>query len=471
MLSIDFLKSGVAGQEFMDFQKTSFYDVLTACAEKHITDVDGVSMLSEEFGKEAAPIFEKYTGFNNFTFQYPKDKKVNLGVDVGYFSPKHVFNNGLDGLLKVTETTLYRWFQENKVKVFKASIDYKTGKVDGSFKTLPVLLLINPNLNNTFSKELVAKTGVPIAGLLAGACAHELGHVYGGCMMLFTAVSDNLIAKAAVRHYSAAQTTEDRIIVLKDSAALLEIDPAKLEELRAIANNPSEDSFILYWNKLLTQRNRRRSLSVGVETMSSEVVADMYAIRMGCHKGVVAAISVLVDKGIIESTVDTLMFATIMTICTQLFTFPLLAAINPGFALVWIGITFATMFVIGYFSRGYSGIYNADHRRLEDATRQLLAKLREDPHMGSKERAELAEEIEKLVALGKKLKPWYDNTAVGRAMGYVFSGADFKKQEIEHYTQALANNEISVIGLKLAALRNRRDGTDRTPEENKTYEF
>jgi hypothetical protein len=457
MISIDFLKQSRAGIEFIDFQTTRFYDVLAACIEKHISYDTGAAVLKDSVSKELLAIVEEFTGFSNITIKY--EDQGNLAVDTGYFSPKHVLNNeGVDQLMGITKTTLYRWFAENKVKMFKGTIDYTTGKVGGSFKTVPVNLHINKNLSVTFAPEKVAKHGVPLPGIIAGAIAHELGHVFGACMMLYTAASDNLVAKAALAHYKAAGRTEDRVVVLKDTAAILELDPAKIAELQAIAENPNDDSFILYWNKLTVQRNSRRSLSVGVERMSSEVVADMYAIRMGCSKGIIAAISAFVDIGAITVITNSLLSATILTVLADITFLPLLissASFTPFF--VFSGLVFTTLFIADYFSRGYSGVYNADHRRFEDAIRQLIARLKEDKRITAAEKAELTKDIEVLLELGKSFKPWYDNTVIGRAMGWVFNGGDFKKQEIEHYTQVLTNHELNVFSIKLAALKQRRD--------------
>jgi hypothetical protein len=461
MISIDFLKSSRAGIEFIDFQTTRFYDILSTAVEKNITLVNGKSVLGKDVAKDILPIIEEFTGFKNITVKL--EEKGNLAVDTGYFSPHHVFNNeGTDQLMGITKTTLYRWFAENKVKLFKGSIDYSTGKVSGSFATIPVNLHINVNLSVPFEPEKVAKYGVPIHGIIAGAIAHELGHVFGGCMMIYTAASDNLVAKAALQFYKKAEREEDRVMVLKDTASILELDPAKIAELQAIAQNPNEEAFVLYWNKLTVQRNSRRSLSVGVERMSSEVVADMYAIRMGCDKGIIAVISAFIDIGAITHVVNSLISAALFTIIIEML-------MTPGIALtlaagggilpftIFSGCLFTTLFVCEYFSKGYSSVYNADHRRFEDALRQMVAKIKEDKGVGSAEKAELVKTVDQMLELNKKFKPWYDNTVIQRAMGWVFNGGDFKLQEIEHYTQVLSNHELNVFAVKLAALKERRD--------------
>lgn len=67
------------------------------------------------------------------------------------------------------------------------------------------------------------KYGIPYHGLLAGALAHESGHCYGACAMLATTAKDNIIAKAAVAHYRQARNEDDKVIVLKEMAHLLEL--------------------------------------------------------------------------------------------------------------------------------------------------------------------------------------------------------------------------------------------------------
>lgn len=476
MISIDFLKSNRAGNEFIDFQSTRFYDVLSAALEKHISLEDGKAVLLQTVDAAILPIIEEFTGFSNIKVKF--ETKGNLAVDTGYFSPHHVLNNeGTDQLMGATKTTLYRWFAENKVKMFKGTIDYKTGKVGGSFKTVPVNLYINIFLHETFEPAKVAKYGVPMHGIIAGAIAHELGHVFGGCMMIYTAASDNLVAKAALMHYRKAEREEDRVVVLKDAASILELDPAKVAELQAIAQNPTDEAFILYWNKLTVQRNSRRSLSVGVEQMSSEVIADMYALRMGCDKGIIAAISAFADVGAITIVINSLITAALTTIILELVLLtPITLFVAASTTLVpfiiFSGAVFAVSFICAYFGRGYSGVYNADHRRFEDALRQMIAKIREDKNVSPTDKAELVKSVDKMLELSKKFKPWYEDTVIKRTMGWVFNGGDFKLQEIEHYTQVLANHEINNFSHKLAALKARRDPDNiQEREENKTFEF
>lgn len=446
MLSMSFLTQRVEGLEFIEFQRTDFYRRLST----HLVEfINGDGFLDKACEPGLKEIIETYTGFSNIELDFTG--KDNFSVDIGYFSPNHILNNKyLDTLLKPNQTTLYRWFKENKDKVFKGSVDYKTGKVDGSFKTVPVQFLINPNLHETFPKDKVSKFGVPLEGICAGAFAHELGHVFGACSTLATSANDNILAKAALSFYKGV-SKEQRVVVLKDIGSLLEISNTKQAELELIANSESEDTLILYFNKLLAQRNQSRALSVGVSTMTSEVVADMYAIRMGCDKGVIAAISILSSHGCIRTVLDSMLLAGFFSIFVAgpgtIALMVTIGGLTPAVAVI-CG-TFGLLFLMDYFGKGYSDRYNSNHRRLDDALRNLIAKFKEDEGLSATERKELSDEIDRIRSLSKEAAPWYDNTVLHRFVGWVFNGSDFKRQEIEHYSQALANHEINIFSNQL----------------------
>lgn len=453
MISMDFLSKRVAGNEFIDFQSDDFYQKLKACLSSHITYEGSKARLSKDCEVEVLQLIREYVGFKNITIKFME--LGNLYIDAGYMAPGHVLNNaGVDALLKPTQTTLYRWFEQNHLKIFKGGVDYKTGKVFGSFCDIPLEMGINRNITDYFNMEKVAKWGADIPGALAGGLTHELGHAWSACMMLLTTVKDNLVARTALEHYRNVKRPEDRVVVLKDAATLLDIKPADLDELKAFATNERDEQFILYFTKLKAQRDSQRALSVGVTQMTSEVVADMYAIRMGCHKGIIAGVASMVDKGTIRVAMESVLFAVLIA-CNSLWFSVLFASIaGSSIASIFVlaGAIGAVAGILGYFARGYSDVYNSDHRRLEDAMRQLVAKLKESKNLPGKEQAELVQMISMLVDKVKELKPWYDNTGFYRSLGWMFSGSDFKRQEIEHHTQTLNNHELTALGHQLKAL-------------------
>lgn len=455
MLSMSFLTHrSVDGLEFINFQTDDFYVKMSSFLQENINDQ---FVLSKDVGPGIKSILAEFTGFRNVTIKLVEE--ANLSVDVGYFSPKHVVNHPLaDELLKPHKSNLFRWFSENKGKIFEGNVNYKTGKVEGSFCDIPITLMINVNLKEIFPDDVVKKYGIPYHGLLAAGLAHESGHCYGACALLATSAKDNIIAKAALAHYREARNDDEKVIVLKDMGQLLELKQEKLEELQAIAQTRDENGVILYFNKLVNKRNSSRALSLGVQTMSSEVIADVYAIRMGCGKATVAAIGALVDRGIIKTFMDSFIAAVFYTAivgCLFLGTWVqlLLMGASWSFLLGFGGFTFAISFIFAYFGPGFSGMYNANHRRFEDAVRQLIAKLREVKDMPLDEKKELLGDIEKMLKINKELQPWYENTGIRRFYGWMINGSDFKKQELEHFTQAMVNGEMNVLAerLKLVA--------------------
>lgn len=451
MLSMSFLTHrAIDGLEFINFQTDDFYVKMSSFLEENINDEFVLSQNSKD-GIKA--IIAEFTGFRNVTVKLVEN--ANLSVDVGYFSPKNVLNTALaDDLLKPHKSSLFRWFAENNGKVFKGSVNYKTGKVEGSFCDVPITLMINVNLKEVFPEDVVRKYGVPYHGLLAGALAHESGHCYGACAMLATSARDNIIAKAALSHYREARSEGEKITVLKDMSQLLELPAEKLEELQAVAQAADDSGVIIYFNKLVNKRNTSRALSLGVQNMSSEVIADVYAIRMGCGKAVVAAIGTMVDRGVVKVFLDSFAAAVIYTAivgCLFLGTWVqlMLMGATGGFIVGFGAFTFIISFIMSYFGAGFSGVYNAGHRRFEDAVRQLIAKLKEVKDMVLEEKKELLDDLEKLLKINKELQPWYENTFIRRVYGWITNGSDFKKQELEHFTQAVANSEINVLAERL----------------------
>lgn len=454
MIDMDFLvrKEQVAGLEFMNFQNDSFYVTLVSIIKEHLSYATKVPVLQKTVQEPLLKVLKDYTGFENITVKFMTDN--NLYMDTGYFSPGHVINiKGVEYWLDSSDTTIYRWFTQNKDKIFKGSVDYKTGKVGGSFCTIPLELGINVNISEYFGVKETERWGVKTEDLLAGGICHEMGHAFSGCMMMATAFHDNVVAQASIAAYRNCKRDEDRVVVLKDSATLLGLKTPKADELMEFAKQANDESFMLYYTKMVTQRNNQRALSIGVSEMTSEVVADMYALRMGCDKGIVAAIGVLTSRGVISSFMGNFIASTVAGIYMGLM-------LSIAFGVVGVPVTLPAMvgimcmlgamtFVLNFFSPYYSGVYNTDPRRMEDAVRQLIAKIKECKGMPGPEKTKLVDDISQLLKRLEQSRGFLDNTVIYRAMGWVFSGSDFKLREIEHFTQALTNNEMTVLAERL----------------------
>lgn len=456
MIDINFLKPWkVEGLEFMDFQNRSFYHELRDLFELYITRDGKKASLKGSMEEDLYTIIQKYTGFKNI-----KLKLVdwgNFAVDTAYFNPKNILNSqAAEDYFAPSQSTLGKWFAKNKNKVFLGGIDRKLGKVTGSFCDLPVELYINRHLEETFSEDLVKKYNTDYASLCAGVVVHEFGHIFGGCMMMTQAAEDNFVIKAAIEGMRQVTRKEDAVVIIKDATKLLELDPVADKEIIDIIDGKNkDDATLMYFTKMLTQRNSRRALSLGVPMMTSEVLADAYAIRMGCDRGLMPALAILYSSGrsgIIKTGFYlTLIFTFLAQILVGLPAIIMALGGFGGFLLYILGQTILYSTLI-YLGMGYSDVYNSDFRRYDDAIRQLIARFKEDKNMSSSDRQMAIKELDNYLQIGKSMKPFIDNTVVFRTVGWLFNGSDFKRNEFEHYTQVLANHEVNLLGAKLDKL-------------------
>lgn len=453
MISINFLSPPkyLEGMEFMDFQNSNFFDELRRCVRDSLDEFEGQTILTAGVEHDLYTIIEKYTGFRNIELKL--ESEGNLGVDVAYFSPKHVLNSeGIDFYFSAGQSTLGKWFQQNKGKIFKGEVDYATGKVSGAFADLPVKLYINRFVKETFPMAYLEKYRTTVADVLAACIVHELGHIFGGCMMVAQVSKDNIVLRAAIENLTSTDRVEDRVVIIKDAAKLLDLDDVKDKDALAIASgNAGKGEYLMYFTKMTGQRNTNRCLSLGVPQMTSEVLADAYAIRMGCERGLMPALAILYEsrKAVILCTGIWMgVLASIVTI----FAFPWILLGSGLIGLFTYGFFWAMFgWILTYFQLQYSWDYNSPHRRFDDAMRQLIAKFKEDKKLSPQDKIKLIKDLDQLLKLNNSMKPLFDNTVVYRTLGYIFnSGSDFKYNEFEHYTQVLANHEINLLGDKLA---------------------
>lgn len=456
MIDINFLTPRkVDGLEFMDFQNRSFYHELKDLFETYISNALDKVTLQGSVEDGLYTIIEKYTGYKNI-----KLKLVdwgNLAVDTAYFNPKNILNSeAAEDYFAPADSTLGKWFSKNRNKVFKGGIDRATGKVTGSFCDLPVELYINRALEQTFPKDMVSKFKTDYPSLLAAVVVHELGHIWGGCAMITQAAEDNFVIKAAVQAAKQVQRAEEMVVIIKDATRILELDPVSDKDILSVLNGKNtEECTLMYFTKMLTQRNTRRALSLGVPAMTSEVLADAYAIRMGCDRGLMPALSILYTtgrSGIVRS--GAWMTFVIMVLAEFIGRSVSIIAITAGIGgvLVWFLAGTVIFSLIGYLFAITPGDYNSDYRRYDDAVRQLIARLKEDKNMSSTDKSALVTDLDKYLKISAGMKPIIDNTVIFRFIGWLMNGSDFKRNEFEHYSQVLVNHEINLLGTKLGNL-------------------
>ena len=190
---------------------------------------------------------------------------------MAYFAPKHVLNtDGIEFYLSAGQSTLGKWFQQNKNKIFKGDIDYTTGKVSGAFAEVPVKLYINRFVKETFPPEYLEKYKTSVADVMAACVVHEMGHIFGGCMMVMETAKHHIGMRPAIEPLQRVERTEERVVIIKNAAALLDLDDIKDKDALAIAEGKGEKSdYLLYFTKMINNRNTNRCLSLGVPQMTS----------------------------------------------------------------------------------------------------------------------------------------------------------------------------------------------------------
>lgn len=447
MFGIEFLRQGkLSGLEFMDFVTSNFAEELTAAIEPHVTERDGSALLNGSVKEAILPVIEKYCGFKNITVEMMDF--ANFMVDVGYLSPGNILNiKNIENWLDVTESTLSQWYAKNKGKMFKGTIDYRTGKVGGAYAEMPIKLYLGRPVGDIFKKEEVQKLKISISEMIAGCIAHEMGHCFSACSTVDTAANDNFVMRGALSALGAANTKEKRVAVIRNAAVLLNSSVETRDAVEAMAEDADRvNDIVIYFNALISRRNTRRALSLGVDQMSSEVLADMYAIRMGFDRGITATLKVFAQSrvsGIAQST------AVICLVIAMAFLQVLVIA--PALYLAIMAASFLGTFVFVYGVMSYSGDYNSPFRRFEDAVRQMIAKLKE-VDMPAKERLEFAERAAVLLKQCAEFRPLISGTVFDRLLGRIIQGSDFKYQEFEHFTQVIANNEMEILNVKIANL-------------------
>lgn len=440
MIDLSFLDNphGLAGMEFMDFQRTTYFQLFSQLLQSSI-DEEGI--LDDDFISPAKKLIKEYCGWENVEIELVD--WGNLCVDAGYINPGNVFNmKDIEFYLSKNETTLAKFFKDNKTNIFKGDIDFKTGKVSGAYAKMPFTIYINKEVSELFVVEVMNKHSVSVAQALAATITHELGHMFGGVMMIHQTFRDNLIMMAAIDLIAKKDNTADRVVILKDAGYLLEIEGGEKIELQKLAESDNQSDYVLYMSKMTNKRNKSRALSLGVPDMNSEVIADAYSVRMGCALGLVAGLDALFVYSKKQGNMHMWFMSFIYAVLFVYMTMNVISLV--GFLMIIAGFRV----VLGLLNFKYgqtSDVYNTDYRRLMDISRDLILQLKADKTFSTAEKTAMIKQIEWTLQVAEKNKGFFEGTIVQRMLGWMNDFGDFKYKEIEHYTQSLANHELNLL--------------------------
>ena len=441
MLGIEFIRKehdfgySLAGMEFMDFQKQDRYLKLVEFFKPLIKNMDGVISIdwikSEQ--NDLVKLIMEISGIKVKVVEY-QGYEGNLGIDAGYLSPNAVLNNkGIDDFVDAKHTKVSQAFKSLNADVLKGWVDQKTGMIGGDFSKIEFDLYVQTYINTFLNTDKLKKLGVPPQNALAAFITHELGHVWTAFYTVWRNVSDIMMQNNAIRMLNSTESQREQIEIYKETLKVLEAD-AKVDD-KVISALDTDEARKAFFDKAISNRDLRRTLSVGTADRASEVMADMYAIKMGCPKDLVTGlVSLYGSEG---AGVGSLVFSVFMLSVSLLVTHPL--------AIGFWGLLTTFNFHASLASRlAPDYLYDSNYRRIKTILRECVTEFSQNKKMKPADKQQFlakCKEIEKLV---EENKPILEGTAFQRYIGWVCSGTDFKAQDFEHYTAELVSHNLAL---------------------------
>ncbi|AEV89537.1 putative virion structural protein [Pseudomonas phage OBP] len=438
MLDINFLNPkaplNFAGMEFMDYVSSDLYPSLI----KFFSDY---TFIDEETGLERINVSkESVERFHDIVFPltgmdvlFTENALIgNMAVDVGYLSPHNLLNiAALDMYIDKEETNVARAMKVLKTDVLKGWVDTSTGKIGGDFSKVPITISVNVWADEWMKRKVLAKLKISLPEALAITVCHELGHVFTGFLYVTRTCFDAILPVIAIKQVCGGSIYgKERATIINDTLKELDIPPtAKVEEVARM----EEDQLAVYFSKAINNRDLNRTLSIGGAYRGSEVLADLYAVRMGCPKAMLAAAGALKstfpDKGTAVLGGITFFLAVAGT------------SVLAGFA----GVIFAGMLLLRFGAYNIPNpSYDAPYRRMKNILRDTVVRLNDDKGMDKREKAKLLASAKEMETMISDSKPFFEGTGVQRLVGYILSGTDFRAADFEHYTEELIGHTLSL---------------------------
>uniref|UniRef100_A0AAU8KXD9 Virion structural protein n=1 Tax=Pantoea phage Survivor TaxID=3232176 RepID=A0AAU8KXD9_9CAUD len=442
MLGIDFAKvpaglTGISGMEFMDYQNPDLYNELRAIFDRTVEATgDGgwsLNVDDEDIGLINATIM-KHTGMN-VVLQKPNWESVpNAAVDAGFFSPNNLINiKGIDQWIAAKDSNIGKAFKALKVNVLKGWVDTSKGRVGGDYSKIKIDMYIQKHIQTFMEEKFLQRNKVTMAEALSMIVLHECGHVFTGFLYVTTMYMDSMMSMQAVRLIEDNKMYgKQRVEIIKETLSILECD-VKVEE-KDVGNMSAAD-LTVYFNKATTNRDYRRTLSLGTADRGSEVFADLFAIRYGAPKIMVAALGSLPNGGeFYNGMILTCVGCAIMSVIAAA---PVLVAYSVFLAGFWVVMKYQTLL-------NPNDVYDAPYRRLKNILRDQVIRLNEDKRLDSREKVRMLKEAKEMEKMIDEQKPYLEGTAVQRFLGWMFSGSDFSAQQFEHYNEELLAHTLSL---------------------------
>lgn len=443
MLGIDFLNPQrpitVAGQEFMDYQNKNLFKELSSLLEKGIEGVfvDGVYKgrnvrTDKEMLTKLEEVVFNETGIN-ITVHPPGPHTDNMAIDAAFIKPGSILNSRMaEALLTVQDTTIGRAFRRLNTDVLTGWVDTAKARIGGDYSKIKFNLYLGPYIESFVSLKLLERYKMPIHEALAAIVIHELGHVFTGFLLMNNQVIDGIMPTLATKMIiDGNKYGKERVTVVYETLKELGVTERPSAEAIESADGPG---LIVMFNKCIETRDIRRTLSLGSSGRSSEIYADLFAIRAGCPKAMVIGMAE-VSNFTLFGTMSRI--AVSVSILAALLCFPATSVISLG-----IG-AFLGMFRLDNMLNP-NDEYDSQYRRLKNVLRDHIIHLNEAKWLDSTTKAKMLKEAKELEKIVEEQKPALEGTAIQRLVGWYFSGSDFKAQEFEHYTDEVLAHNLSL---------------------------
>lgn len=437
MLGIEFLNRPKElrfdGQEFMDYQKGDLFKDLVKLLNNTLVQ-EGTNWYFDRESDGSDDLEKVIMHHTGILLELSPDRVPNAAVDAGFINPGNLLNiKDIEHFFSAKDSSIGQTFKRLKTDVLKGWVDTSTGKVGGDFSKVKFTLYMNDYINSFIKHKVITRYNVTMAEALAGVIIHECGHVFTGFLYVYRTVIDPIVATSAIRLIVDGKLYgKERVEVVKQAFKAMDVGQ-KVDEV-AIADYTG-DEFVIYFNKAVGTRDTRRTLSLGTQDRSSEIYADLYAVRMGCPKSMVAALSALpTGEGIAAlMSLQSLSVVVLAVVGCQ----PVLAA------LCGINSIFMALCYLGAFLSP-NETYDTPYRRVKTILRDYVTQLNGAKGIDAKAKALMLKDAKEMETIVNDAKPFLEGTWVQRTIGFIFNGNDFRAQEFEHYTDELTGHTLSL---------------------------
>lgn len=423
-----------SGMEYLDWQNRDFFNDLTTFFERCHENKDSAFQLSSTDAISLSEMIKKRTGIA-VVVNVDRD---HFSMRCGNVSPYHLLNKkGIEKTVSADDSVMGQTLRWLNSQALTGQCNLKTGRVEGDFQKV----VFTMGFGKRDAEEFVFHSPTDGYAHIAAAVLHEVGHAFFSLYYISQTIIDNLLLAQVVKYYTKQTDVSKRVIIAKQLKT--DNDIALPENVIQAATDPNV--IAIGFEQGRKQRETRRTLSLGVERITGETLADIYAVRMGASLALLDVVSVKTDH-------NPLLAVSLSVALGSLCLYLLTAGMLPV-ALAFSGLTLVFTFLSSLFSpwRLLMGKdYDTPYRRMKAVLRENIAYINSvsaTQDYSATEKNRLIADAKQMDALIEKQKPFFESTALQRVLGLLRHGRDAKKTDFEYFTAELAAPTLSLYTL------------------------